>query len=85
MKELVSKLPTTTCIEWARHQQRLPGVTLTEFGQWIGELAEALSRVVPVKSDGPSDTDRRRNVKPARLEQHHSTTTHMNVHATTTS
>uniref|UniRef100_A0A182PX70 Uncharacterized protein n=1 Tax=Anopheles epiroticus TaxID=199890 RepID=A0A182PX70_9DIPT len=36
MKELVSKLPPTTCIEWARHQQRLPGVTLTEFGQWIG-------------------------------------------------
>ncbi|XP_049287636.1 uncharacterized protein LOC125766085 [Anopheles funestus] len=82
MKELVSKLPPTTCIEWARHQQRLPSVTLTEFGSWISDLAEALSRVVPVRSDGPSDTDRRRSGKPSRPEQRHPTTTHMNMHAT---
>uniref|UniRef100_A0A182NXA4 Uncharacterized protein n=1 Tax=Anopheles dirus TaxID=7168 RepID=A0A182NXA4_9DIPT len=43
LKELVAKLPSGTCVEWARHRRQLPSVTLTEFGAWIGNLAESLS------------------------------------------
>ncbi|XP_052901567.1 uncharacterized protein LOC128309229 [Anopheles moucheti] len=90
LKELIVKLPSATCIEWARHQQQLPSVTLSDFGRWIGELAAALSRVVPVKSErfersGSGDSDRRSSVKPVRPDQRQPTTARLNMHAATTS
>uniref|UniRef100_A0A182NGE3 Peptidase aspartic putative domain-containing protein n=1 Tax=Anopheles dirus TaxID=7168 RepID=A0A182NGE3_9DIPT len=82
LKELVAKLSSATCIEWARHRQRLSSVTLTEFGRWIGDLAEALSGVIPVRTD-VADTDRWRSVKPSRPDPRRPTTAHLNVHAAT--
>ncbi|XP_049301240.1 uncharacterized protein LOC125774914 [Anopheles funestus] len=85
--ELIAKLPSAKCIEWARHQQQLPSVTLSDFGRWIGELAAALSKVKSERFDrsGSGDLERRSSANPVRLDQRQPTTARLQMHAATTS
>lgn len=41
LHQLVSKLPATLKLDWARHRQTLQRVNLATFGNWVYSLAEA--------------------------------------------
>lgn len=46
LHQLVSKLPATLKLDWARYRQNLRRVNLATFGNWAYSLAEAASTVV---------------------------------------
>uniref|UniRef100_A0A182PXA4 Peptidase aspartic putative domain-containing protein n=1 Tax=Anopheles epiroticus TaxID=199890 RepID=A0A182PXA4_9DIPT len=72
LKELVRKLPPVLCIDWARTTRGLSEITLMEFGQWIGELANDLCRVVdvsPVPAE-PESALQSRYTLPKRQQPH---------------
>uniref|UniRef100_A0A182IKV0 Peptidase aspartic putative domain-containing protein n=1 Tax=Anopheles atroparvus TaxID=41427 RepID=A0A182IKV0_ANOAO len=82
LRELVNKLPPTTRVEWARHKKQLmerrsaeqqwSGVSLSDFGKWIGDLAEDVSGVIPyapVNVDSKREPDRRTSTGPPRAHQ----------------
>lgn len=43
LKELTAGLPPTIRLDWARKKQQMARVTLVNFGEWLGELADAAS------------------------------------------
>ncbi|XP_029719406.2 uncharacterized protein LOC109431964 [Aedes albopictus] len=61
LHQLVSKLPATLKLDWARHRQNLQRVNLATFGNWVYSLAEAASTVV-------SPVDANESTKPTRSE-----------------
>ncbi|XP_062703670.1 uncharacterized protein LOC115259000 [Aedes albopictus] len=77
LHQLVSKLPATLKLDWARHRQNLQRVNLATFGNWVYSLAEAASTVViPVESyeSKPSRNDGRGNKKSNAYVNAHSET-----------
>lgn len=45
LHQLVSRLPPSIKLDWARYRQALPRVNLATFGNWVYSLAEAASTV----------------------------------------
>ncbi|XP_058834623.1 uncharacterized protein LOC131691898 [Topomyia yanbarensis] len=46
LHQLVSKLPPTIKLDWARYRQTLSVINLSTFGEWIYSLAEAASAII---------------------------------------
>ncbi|XP_065075705.1 uncharacterized protein LOC135699384 [Ochlerotatus camptorhynchus] len=60
LQELTEKLPPAIRLNWAYHRQQLNGVTLSDFGDWLGNLVEAASIVTIPSISGPKPERRNR-------------------------
>ncbi|XP_062704002.1 uncharacterized protein LOC134286407 [Aedes albopictus] len=45
LQELVDKLPANVKLSWALHQEQIPAVNLSEFGEYMGKIVSATSSV----------------------------------------
>ncbi|XP_058456830.1 uncharacterized protein LOC131434192 [Malaya genurostris] len=70
LTDLTDKLPASIKLDWAKHQQTLPRITLAEFSSWIYSLAEAASTVTKI---GFNETKQVRSSKPSAFINTHST------------
>lgn len=56
LHQLVSKLPPSIKLDWARHRQMFSKINLATFGNWMYSLAEAASSVtIPGSSPGSQE------------------------------
>lgn len=59
LQELVDRLPPSIKLNWAMHRLTLASITLSSFGDWLGQLVEAACAVTVTPTYSSSNAERR--------------------------